>query len=121
VIRLAGELEQLQVGADDAPPDAELLAIAVEELAAGRLPPESARDEVCHLALRGPRVIRELRRRQALRELERLRTRDPEASVRALAEIVGRRFNEKPETVRGWARGADSTQEPREAPNGKES
>jgi hypothetical protein len=108
---LASELGQI----DEAPPDAELLADAVEALEAGRLPPEFALEEVVHVLRGVPRVAAELRRREGCRMVARVQAANPCASMRAVAAIVGRRLGVSPETVRGWARAGVSTHELGEA------
>jgi hypothetical protein len=97
------DLEHRQVDTD-APPDAGLLADAVEALEAGRLPREFALEEVCHLLRARPLVARELRRRGVLRTVDLERERDPHQSAVAVAKRVALRLGVPAETVRSWMR-----------------
>lgn len=91
----------------DAPPDAALLADALEALAAGQLPHAFAAEELVHLLEQMPRVVAERRRRRCLRYLGALLDLAPEyESVRSAARRVAREFDVKAETVRWWASGA---------------
>lgn len=114
--------QDLEPAEGEAPPCAELLAEAVEELEAGRLPRAFAVEELVHLVEQRPAVARELRRRRGLRALRRAALENPGASARTVAEIAARRFGEAhPDTLRRWGREAvESPQDAADAQGHKE-
>lgn len=96
---LASSRADVVTPADDAPPDVELLADAVEEIE--RLPSTPALEEVLHLvAMVKPRIAQVLRQRRALRLGRELRREYPRS--RELAARIAREVDAAPETIRGW-------------------
>lgn len=105
----------------DAPLDVGLLADFLEAIEAGRPPSQAALEEVAPLVEARALVARELRRRRALLVVAAVRSANPGASGRTIAQLAARRLGEDAERVRWWVRTAgDSTQDLRDADARKE-
>lgn len=90
----------------DSPPDASLLAELVEAVEQGCAPSQAALEEAAALAEQRNSVQYELRRRRALRVVDKVREANAGASERTIAKLAARRLGETAECVRAWVRTA---------------